>query len=194
MSRSEANRGGMGGRTLTDREREALTGLVTVHQAPMRLFIGRFESDPSAVEELVQDVFVGVIPRCEELASRPQEDAAKYLRGVARNLVRMRWRQARRQAGRGTHTPYHLVEQHVGYEMDRDPDDSEARLNALRSCLERLPERARQLVDRHFFQGVPLARLAEEAQQSGPALRMAMLRIRRELRSCITKAHGEEAS
>lgn len=59
-------------RTLTERERAALTRLVEEHQSRLRAFLSRFEAEAAVVEELLQDVFIGVLRRVEELAARPR--------------------------------------------------------------------------------------------------------------------------
>lgn len=179
-------------RMLTEPERDALTRLVMAHQARIRAFLCRFESDPDAVEELVQDVFVGVLGRCEELAQRGEEDAGAYLRGVARNLVRMRWARARRGASHAE-AIRQLVCRHMESDLDAEADDSVVRVSSLETCMQGLTGQARDLVDRHFFQGVPLVRLAEALNQSAAALRMTMLRIRRQLRSCV-ETHLKEGA
>src|SRR5579872_3281029 len=80
---------------LTEGQRVSLTRLVLDHQAALRAFLGRFERDALAVEEMAQDVFLSVVSRSEEMAEWDEEDAAKYLRVVAKNVLRMRWRKAR---------------------------------------------------------------------------------------------------
>ncbi|MBN1676549.1 MAG: sigma-70 family RNA polymerase sigma factor [Kiritimatiellae bacterium] len=172
-------------RTLTDREREHLRRLVTEHQARIRAFLCGFVVDPDVVDEITQDVFLGVVSRCGELAARTEQDAGRYLCGVARNLVRMRWRKDKQKKVRWTGLVDYLVHQRMSRELDREPGHAEDRVHALRECLRGLTDRARMLVERHFFQDVPLSRLAEETQRPASTLRVTMLRIRRELKTCI---------
>lgn len=169
-------------RMLSENQKAALTQLVLDHQGRVRAFLCRFESDPAALDELAQDVFIGILARCEELARRPEEEVAKYLRGVARNLVRLRWR--KRQAGE-TVSPRNLLERELESDLEREPDDSDRRAGALKLCLERLSAGARDLVARHFFQGIPIVRIARDLEQSDAAIRMILFRIRRQLRSCM---------
>jgi RNA polymerase sigma-70 factor (ECF subfamily) len=167
---------------LTESQKAALAQLVLHHQGRVRAFLCRFETDPAVLDELTQDVFIGILGRCEELARRPEEQAAKYLQGVARNLARLRWRN--RQAGE-TVSLRALLEREWEADLDREPDDSDRRAGALTLCLERLSAGARSLVTRHFFQGTPIVDLARDVKQSDAAIRMLLFRIRRQLRVCV---------
>lgn len=179
-------------RTLTERERAALTRLVEEHQSRLRAFLSRFEPEPAVVEELLQDVFIGVLMRVEELAARPAEEAARYLRGVARNLVRLRWRKLRRQHGEAAAAVRDLVERSLEQDLKSEEDDSQKRRAALRTCLEGLTERARRLIVERFFNGLPAAALARRMGASEAAVRMIFLRLRRQLRQCVeARLRGE---
>ncbi len=169
---------------LTERQRAALTRLVLDHQGRVRAFLCRFEAEAGALDELTQDVFIAVLSRCEDLAARPPEETGRYLRGVARNLVRLRWRNARTAAGRARPVQ-EILEQALEADLDREPDGSDERVGALRLCLELLSRGARDLVARHFFQGTPLVEMARELRQSDAAVRMILFRIRRQLRTCV---------
>jgi RNA polymerase sigma-70 factor (ECF subfamily) len=175
-------------RSLNPVEREALTALVVRHQGRVRAFLCRFERDPELVDQLTQDVFVGVLPRCQELAGQTDDEIGKYLRGVARHLVRLRWRTLAHDRTRA------LLAPHLEADLDREPDDTADRVRWLRDCLKRLGDRAQDLVTRHFFEGTPLARIAEAANESGASIRMTMLRIRRQLRECVAGHRREEAA
>jgi len=164
---------------LSDAQRTALTRIVTVHQGRIRAFLCRFESDLAVIDELTQDVFIGVLSHCEELARSSEEEVAKYLRGVARNLVRLRWR--KRQSG-----TFVAIRDILEHELEeRHPDDCEGRTRALSACLDRLSDRSRALVTRHFFEGLSIVQLARELHQSDASLRMILFRIRRQLRLCM---------
>jgi len=175
-------------RMLSETERRALAGLVAEHQSRMRAFLCRFERDAAVLDELLQDVFINVLPRCEELVARPADEAAKYLRGVARNLVRQRWRKLRQQRGRAPLED--LLLDRLEAPLEQEPDDSPVRLSALRQCFEGLGAKAQEMVTRHFFQDVPIVALARELGQTDAALRMVLFRIRRQLRACMEARLG----
>ena len=167
---------------LTGRQREALTALVKRHQSTLRAFLCRFEADPDVADELVQDAFLGIVGKCEELAAQPDDAVASYLRGVARNLVRLRWR---RLATDKRHAVDALLHRVLEPALDQEPGDTAERVKWLRDCLGQLGVQAQELVNRHFFEGVPLAHIARAQDQSDAAARMAMFRIVRQLRGCV---------
>ncbi len=170
---------------LSERQRACLTRLVLDHQVLIRAFLGRFEKDASAVDEMAQDVFISIVSRCEEIAEWSEEAATKYLRTVARNLVRMRWRKARTGKAVALGDIAGLLREESEESLDREPEDSELRLSALKVCVEGLPPHAREMVDRHFFQGLPLVGIARNIGQSDAAVRMTFLRLRRQLKACV---------
>jgi len=172
-------------RVLTDLERDRLRALVSAHQTRIRAFLCGFVADPDVVDEITQDVFINIVPRCEELTARTEEDAGRYLCGVARNLVRMRWRKDKQKKVRWTGMVDYLVHQELEERLDREAGGNDERVEALSLCLRGLTERARTLVDRHFFQQESLVDLAEESGRPASTLRVTMLRIRRQLRACI---------
>ncbi|MBN1671112.1 MAG: sigma-70 family RNA polymerase sigma factor [Kiritimatiellae bacterium] len=180
---------------LSDRERECLGRLVLAYQSRIRAFLCRFVSDPDVLDELTQDVFIGARGQCVEMADWDPDEVGKYLRGIARNLVRMRWRALRRRRAHvAEYTVDFSLQECLAAELERDPDDSEVRVRLLRRCLDGLSEWGRGVVDRHYFKGIPLARIAREESRSEPSVRMAMLRVRQQLRQCIeTGLRGEAA-
>jgi len=179
---------------LSERQRASLTRLVLDHQGHLRTFLGRFVKDDTAGDEMAQDVFLSIVSRCEDLAQWPEEEAAKYLRAVARNLVRMRWRQEQRGKSKDQRAIAELLQAERDRSLDQEPDDSALRLGALKLCVEGLPPHARDMVEDHFFQGTPLAGIARTLGHSDAAVRMTFLRIRRQLRSCIETRLRERLS
>jgi len=176
---------------LSDAQKSSLGQLVHEHQGMVRAFCCRFVSDRDALDDLVQDVFVGVIGRCEELAARPAPEAAVYLRGVARNLIRRRWRQLGRDAVGGPVDQMMMREQEAA--LDGEVEDAEQRLNAMRRCLEQLPGRVRELVNDHYSNQIQIKQIAERLGRSASSLRMTMFRTRQRLRECIERRVGREA-
>ena len=179
-------------RQLTEPERDALTRLVLTHQARIRAFLCRFEPDSDLLDELTQDVFISVIARVDELSARDEENAGKYLRGVARNLVRQRWR--KRRQGKEKLTVNGLVADQMEARLESETDELSQRVRWLKDCRQSLTDRAHTLVDLHFRRRVPMVEIAKQMKRSAASIRMTMLRIRRELRQCIERRQAETVS
>ena len=59
------------------------------------------------------------------------------------------------------------------------------KLKKLRECIERLKGFARKLVEMHYFQRKTLKAIAAAVGRSAGGLRVTMLRVRQELKSCM---------
>ena len=63
--------------------------------------------------------------------------------------------------------------------------DFEQRHQALRQCVEKLPDKDREIVRAHYESELPLAEVGAEVGRSVGALKQVLFRVRRTLRSCI---------
>lgn len=64
---------------------------------------------------------------------------------------------------------------------------------ALRKCLERLPERGRRMVHARYFLGLSAAEIGVQLEMRAVAVRNAIFRVRARLRSCVERVLGGEA-
>lgn len=151
----------------------------------MRGFVARFEADPDVIDETVQEVFIAVIPRAEELSERDPDDAARYLRGVARNLIRMSWRRQSQVVKTSEQAAREIARRTSDRDLDEEPDRSDEFISALKLCVEGLASRAKGIVRGYYFEDASATELARSARQSAASMRMTLLRIRRQLRNCI---------
>ncbi|MEX0867367.1 MAG: sigma-70 family RNA polymerase sigma factor [Pirellulales bacterium] len=161
--------------------------IVLAHQAQLRMFVRMLGVAPHAVDDLAQDVFVVAYQRWDTLDTA--ENAAKWLRGIARNLVRNELRkQSRRQKILNTA----LTESLMQVEDPRsDGWQEDGWLDALRACLAKLPPQSRELVAARYERDAASGELAEELGTTADAVRQTLLRIRRQLKTCIEGQLGE---
>lgn len=68
---------------------------------------------------------------------------------------------------------------------DETPESVVERLTALRSCLGDLGERATQLLQWRYDDGIPLAEMAERSGRSVGAIKKNLFILRRQLQECI---------
>jgi RNA polymerase sigma-70 factor, ECF subfamily len=76
-------------------------------------------------------------------------------------------------------------------------DDFDVRSGALKNCLGKLSETDQDLIRSHYQSGLPLAELGGRLGRTRAAIKQALLRIRRNLKSCIERqllADGDSAS
>lgn len=63
--------------------------------------------------------------------------------------------------------------------------DDDERLLALRDCLTRLPDGQQRLISNRYREEIPVRQLALDAGKKESAIKMALMRIRQALHSCI---------
>ena len=143
---------------------------------------------PAALDDALQDVFVVVYRRLDDFEENA--DFGRWLRGIARNLVRNeRCKNAR-------HTRL-LQESIAGVLDDRDDADppewaSVALVGpAMADCVRRLPARSRELLEQRYAANTNAPTLALAFQLSAATVRQTLLRSRAAVRRCIEGKLGE---
>jgi RNA polymerase sigma-70 factor (ECF subfamily) len=66
-------------------------------------------------------------------------------------------------------------------------DEFEERSGALKNCLSKLSATDQELIRSHYQSGLPLAELGSRLGRTRAAIKQALLRIRRNLRTCIER-------
>jgi len=162
---------------------ELFAGLVKDHQASLRVFVRSLGVEPDWVDDLAQDAFV--VAYLELDSYNPDRDFGKWLRGIARNLVRNELR----KQGRHRRILHESLSQHLldlaENEKDREVDVTQ--LSALRDCVEQLPGKSRELVHSRYFEGWDATILADKFEMKAATVRQTLLRIRRQLYQCINQ-------
>jgi RNA polymerase sigma-70 factor (ECF subfamily) len=169
------------------REPEALAELVRRHQRQLRAYVAAISADLGAVDDLAQEVFLRAFQAIERLSD--VEVFGAFLRGIARNTVKEHYRRDFRRAQR--YVEFVDAAMEIGGRGDDDPSwiDDGRLLDKLRSCLGRLPQRSRRILDLRYQQEKRSAEIGNELEMNGPAVRAALRRIRRALLKCIQSAH-----
>jgi RNA polymerase sigma-70 factor (ECF subfamily) len=164
----------------------AFDELVRRFRPAVRLTARRFASDEDTVEDLCQEAFLRAfkaLPRLEQ----PERFAA-WLHAIARNLALRERRKGTRDRARFAALDQPMLEESVA------PDPSPAELfeqcearRVVREAVEALPAPYRQVVMLHYWEGMPLSRVAAylgvPLSTAKWRLRYARERLRRELKS-----------
>ena len=157
-------------------------GLVEEHQASLRVFVRSLGVEPDWVDDMAQDAFVVAYQEME--AYDPERDFGKWLRGIARNLVRNELR----KQGRHRRILHEGLSQHLLEFSEQEEDQFEAgHVSALRDCVEQLPNRSRELVHSRYYEGWNASVLADKFEMKAATIRQTLLRIRRQLYQCINQ-------
>ena len=164
-------------------KRAEFAEFVTQHQAQLRGFLRVIGVAADSVDDLAQETFLVAYRELDKFDQN--EDFGKWLRGIARNLTRNELRKnARRMRILSNELTGHLLaESEKDAAEDRFGDED---FCALRDCLEQLPEKSRDLISGRYADEWKAPYLADQFNMSATAVRLSLMRIRRQLKSCIT--------
>ena len=136
--------------------------------------------------ELAEDLFQEAV--LEILKSQEQFDPARsfgpWACGIARNVVRRHWR---RQSKDLTASMTEMIEDLAAISTEGDDEKWRHERIALRRCLQKVPDRMRQLLLLRYGHNFKGRELAERAAYRQGSIRTTLARLRRSLRQCINK-------
>lgn len=142
----------------------------------------------SVADEIVQQVFLKFIDEVEQWDF--SGNLKNLLSVLTRNIAKDRWR------AEAKHFPKNLfrVAEHIRRLAGENDNDSYAHeLDALQDCLEKAPEKSRELVRLHYFGEMSMKQIAEKMNLHPDTLYQAFFRLRQKLRKCIDQSlRGDE--
>lgn len=132
-------------------------------------------------EDVLQEVFLVLQRQNGELP--PEAAAGAWVRGIARNLaLKALARQRRRTVPLSGAVLDGLEAAAAEAEADGQQTDS---LGALRSCLDQLDGRHRELLTLRYAEGLSFADLATRQESTAGAVQVMVSRLRSKLADCI---------
>jgi RNA polymerase sigma-70 factor (ECF subfamily) len=160
---------------------EAFREIVRLTQDRLRAFILHYCPWPDAVDDVAQETYIHAYEHLREYA--PGTHFLSWLRALARHRVLTHVRLVASQARRERRHADALAADRMAQADEAGP--AVDRIDALRECLEKLPDRSRDMISRRYQRG-------ESAREIGEALRVAsnnvlvlLFRIRERLRLCV---------
>lgn len=161
---------------------EEFTLLVKQHQVGLRAFIRCLGVRKDSVDDLAQETFLLAHMEMEQF--RKGEDFGKWLRGLARNLVRNEMRKlARRCRLMDEGITQHLIAK-AELTQEEKPFQLED-FDILSQCINKLPEKSKDLIIGRYEDDLNATTLAQKFQMTATAVRLALMRIRKQLRGCV---------
>lgn len=153
-----------------------LVALIEAQQRPLWRYLRLLGADAHEADDLMQDTFV-------QFASTKRDNLQSpiaFLRGIARNLLLA----ARRRQQRDVPNAHwlHAVEELAAAEPQAFED---ARIDALRACIERLQGRARQAIELHHVEGLSRQQTAAQLGIGDEGVKSLLSRTREVLRQCV---------
>ena len=169
---------------------KAFSQLVRQHHVALRRYLTSFLRDAVVADDLAQDVFVAALRDIKGYESRAPFIA--WLFGIARHQAKMYLRSEARRSARTQKLGFSTLWNEA--ERDLDPRAYEDELLALEACLGTIPSHAADLIRQHYFAATPLTDIARRDGKKEGSVRVALLRARLWLRSCIEARLSRVAS
>ena len=156
--------------------------LFLAQERDLRAFIGSLVRDGQAREDVFQETALSLWQSFAEFDATRSFGA--WARGVASNKIKQCWRA---EARRPVSLPPEAVDA-VREAFDRsDNGDAAVREAALRICVEKLPERARQALALKYEEGQSAGVIASRLGSSVDAVHQLLSRLRTALAECVRR-------
>ncbi len=170
-----------------DGELAAFEKLLGIHGSRLRAFVAMKLPIPHLIDEIAHEAFVFAHHHIMDFEAGT--DFGKWLRAIAFNLVRKETlRHQRSTKNREKFLEHFLVEQ-----ATRGPISPESpAVVYLEECLQKLPERQRELLSHKYKLSESSREMARAFDQSEAWVRTTLCRVRTALRKCI-EAKAEAA-
>ncbi|MBA2115216.1 sigma-70 family RNA polymerase sigma factor [Bremerella alba] len=169
---------------------ESFERMVAENHVQLRSFVRMLGVDPDWVDDLAQEAFLVALR--ERNSFDQEQDVGKWLRGIARNLVRNEVRKDARRR-RILHEGLADLLLQDSDSNDDHPEWQRIRLTHLRDCVEGLPPKSREIVTGRYSHGWTATDLADHLEMTAAAVRQALMRIRQQLKDCIENRLGDTA-
>jgi RNA polymerase sigma-70 factor (ECF subfamily) len=140
------------------------------------------------VFDIVQDAFLEALRHLDRFD--PKKDFGAWLRGICRNRVRNHFRERRTRRNADLTRVDEALESRLTATAFR-PDEAMERIEALRKCLQDLPDERRALVTHRYRTGTAIREIAEKLGRTSDAVSKMLGRIRAALMKCVARRLGK---
>lgn len=162
-------------------EQAQFVGLIARHQAALHAYIISLMPGVDGVDDVLQETNLVLWEK------RKTFRKGTNFRAWACQIARYKVMSHRRKLAHCGQLAFDedLAEMLAG-ECGAEPEELEARMEALRKCLGRLRDQERELIEHRYFTDATLEEYAGKRGQSAEGLRVTLFRIRAALKKCIT--------
>ncbi len=159
----------------------AFSELIKLYERDIRACLAVRLTNSYEADDLAQETFIIAFKKIKEF------DEAKpfrpWLRGIAFNLLKNYWRKHTEVSVGATSELDTLLNEQINIEYSKE-NESKAAI-ALDSCMEKLDEGFKVLVQQHYHVGLSIKDLTEQYSVGHSTMTMRLYRIRERLKNCI---------
>lgn len=137
------------------------------------------------VYDVLQQVFIDFQRALAEKKLDLREDLTAPLCRMTKSRAIKAWQSARREENAVLRMVDRRMMQMGAEREDEEDGARKNELDALRLCMQRLPERQRRIVESYYLQREPVEGIAAKHGKSVPAIHQFLYRVRLKLRTCI---------
>src|SRR5262249_31372227 len=155
----------------------SLDEIVQSHRGFVHALALRLAPSPGLAEDIAQQVFL------EFIGKAAQWDLSSDLRPLLATMTRMIARRAWRETTHQMPAVVRQLAEHIRElaELREVTWFDEEEKNALRRCLESLPQKSRQFIDLHYQLGLTSVDISAQMGMNADAVRRALFRVREQL-------------
>ena len=156
--------------------------LVLEHHVRVRAFVRSLGVAPDWVDDVAQEAFMEAFRKWDSFDH--QRDFGKWVRGIAANLVR---NELRKRARRQRLLDSDLARATLQTAEEQAGASPPLAVEAVQTCLGKLSEEHRSLIQGHYHEGRSAGELAQHFKKSAANIRQMLVRIRRLIRACVDR-------
>ena len=142
---------------------------------------------PGLMEDIVQQVFLEFISK--ESKWDLTKDLRPLLATMTRHVALRQWRERTKQQPEVVQKLADHIRM-LAEERD-DPPRYEEEIKVLRSCLAKLPEKSRELIQLYYYGDVSTPEIADQLEMKADTVCRAISRVREKLRECIQRSANQ---
>ena len=159
--------------------------LVRENEAMLMTYLRAAVRNQSAVEDLFQETMLVAWRKLNEYdRSCP---FGPWVRGIAAKLIMTHFRKAKSDIMiTGCETLEYLSRQ-IEHIHERSGDTWEQKIDALKHCIESLPDNYREMIELRYFKHHPALKISEITEVSLEAVRKRLQRARAQLLDCLRR-------
>ena len=170
---------------ILDGDRHAYLEIVDAYSPNLRAYFASRITDPATIDDLTQETFIAAYQALDRFD--PSRNFSAWIKGIAHKRLMMNLRSiyAKEKAYGSIRVD---VFEDLSPDLDRmQKEDQHLRLNSLRSCMEKLPERSKAIVQSRYFDNESVGALAARLETTVSGISSTLYRIKQRLKSCMSQ-------